>query len=372
MTASSKIKRLDEIESQLTPKEWAIRLADEMRKAGDKDQSAAVKAFEALLKRAMSAISKQVEEKHPGKKPEDVRAGAALHRALQTDFHALKKLLGQVNEDIRDQAEKAGLEAALKISTLQTIILQDAFVREPSGKTRDGRRKYSAGIVNLSIFQEFGFLYEDEEGRPINLDEIPKEDLVIYDAVEGPPLYAIPMTDAKGHVLKNKDGSIRRRRANGVIWCWASRFAELTKNKETAWVFYSEAIKILRRYLHQPVAFNLMFMTLFWKGDALIEMGHEKLVAHLDILGKDRKQVNRAIDAAFQIAYDEGIIEKPVQVRPAGYYKPTKKTGKERRKGMVYQWRRAARWRGGKVLPMVQTDGQLEGYNEGKTEKLKE
>jgi hypothetical protein len=248
----------------------------------------------------------------------------------------------------------------------------DVFVREPSGKTRDGRRKYSAGIVNLSILQEFGFLYEDDEGQPINLDETPKNDLIKYESVEGPPLYAIPMTDAKGNFLKNKDGSIRRRRANGVIWRWASRFAELTRDKETAWIFYSDAIKILRRYLHHPVAFNLMFSTLFWKGDVLIEMGHEKLIAHLDILGKDRKQVDNAIDAAFKAAFDEGIIDTPVHIRPAGYYKPTKKTGKERRKGKVYQWRRAARWRGGKVLPMVQADGQLEGYNEGKTEKPKE
>jgi len=246
------------------------------------------------------------------------------------------------------------------------------YIREPAGHRRDGRRKYREGMIELSILQEFGFYYEDEEGRPINLDEIPKEDLVKYESAEGPPLYAIPMKDGKGRFIKNKDGSIRRRQANAVGWRWNSRFAELTKNMETAWVFYLEAVEILRRYLHHPAAFNLMKLTLFWKGDALIEVGHERLIAHLDILGKDRKQVNRAIDAAFQAAYDEGIIDKPVQVRPAGYYKPTKKTGKERRKGMVYQWRRAGRWRGGRVLPMIQADGQLEAYNEGKTEKPKE
>jgi hypothetical protein len=246
----------------------------------------------------------------------------------------------------------------------------DVFVRQPAGHTKDGRRKYKAGIVNLSILQEFGFYYEDEDGRPIKLDEIPKEDLVQYQAIEGPPpIFAIPMLDGKGMVMKNKDGTIRRRRANGILWRWASRFAELTTNKETAWIFYSEAIKILRRYLHHPAAFRLMEMTLFWKGDALIEMGHERLVSHLDILGKDRKQVDRSIDAAFQAAYDEGIIDKPVTIREAGHYKPTKKTGKQRRKGMVYQWRRAKRWRGGKGLPVIQVEGQLEAYNEGKDEK---
>jgi len=284
---------------------------------------------------------------------------ADIARTMGHEPTASGRLSGHAYEDI----EETGLKLRRKSF--------DVFVREPSGKTRDGRRKYSAGIVNLSILQEFGFLYEDEEGRPINLDEIPKEDLVKYEAVEGPPLYAIPMTDAKGNVLKNKDGKVRRRQANGVIWRWASRFAELTKNKETAWIFYQDAIKILRRYLHHPAAFKLMMLTLFWKGDQLIEMGHEKLVAHLDILGKDRNQVNNAIDAAFKAAFDERIIDKSVQIRPAGYYKPTKKTGKERRKGTVYQWRRAARWRGGRVLPIVQADGQLEGYNEGKVDKPK-
>jgi hypothetical protein len=284
---------------------------------------------------------------------------ADIAKTMGHEPTASGRLSGHAYEDI----EETGMKLRRKSF--------DVFVRQPAGHTKDGRRKYKAGIVNLSILQEFGFYYEDEEGRPINLDEIPKEDLVKYEAVEGPPLYAIPMLDAKGNILKNKDGSIRRRQANEVSWRWASRFAELTKNKETAWIFYSEAIKILRRYLHHPVAFNLMFLTLFWKGDVLIEMGHEKLVAHLDILGKDRKQVNNAIDTAFKAAYDEGIIDKPVQVRPAGYYKPTKKTGKERRKGIVYQWRRAGRWRGGKGLPIVQADGQLEGYNEGKTENPK-
>ena len=247
----------------------------------------------------------------------------------------------------------------------------DIPIREPIGRTKDGRRKYRVGISTISILQEFQRYYEDEEGQPINLDEIPKEDVKTIDD-KTPPLYMIPILDEKGNVLKNKDGSIRFRRASGLEWRFLSRFAELARNKETAWIFYSEAIGILRRYLHQPVAFNLMLLTLFWKDDSLIEMGHEKLIAHLDILGKDAGQVNAAIDAAFKAAFDEGMIDKPPHIRPAGYYKPTKKTGKERRKGMVYQWRRAARWRGGKVLPMVQVDGQLEGYNEGKTEKPKE
>jgi len=284
---------------------------------------------------------------------------AEIARTMGYQPTASGRISGHVYEDI----EETGMKLRRKSF--------DVFVRRPAGHTKDGRRKYKAGLVNLSVLQEFGFMYEDDDGQPIKMDEIPKDQLVKYEAVEGPPLYAIPMTDDKGRFLRNKDGSIRRRQANEVSWRWASSFAELTKDKETAWIFYREAIDILRRYLNHPAAFKLMMRTLFWKGDKLIEIEHEKLIAHLGITGKDKDQVNHAIDAAFQAAFNEGIIDKPVQIRPAGYYKPTKKTGKERRKGMVYQWRRAGRWRGGRVLPAVQDDGQLEAYNEGKADKPK-
>jgi hypothetical protein len=246
----------------------------------------------------------------------------------------------------------------------------DIPIREPLGLTKDGRRKYKVGISTISILQEFQRYYEDEEGRPINLDEIPKDDIKVIDK-NTPPIYMIPLLDEKGNARKNRDGTIRYRRASGLEWRFLSRFAELARNKETAWVFYTEAIGILRRFLSQPTALNLMLLTLFWKGDQLIEMSHEKLVAHLDIRGKDADQVNRAIDAAFKVAFNEGIIDREVKIREAGYYKKTQKTGKERRKGKVYQWRRAAKWRGGKALPMVPIDGKLEAYNEDKDEKPK-
>lgn len=158
MTTSAKTKRLDEIESQMTPKEWVIRLIDEMRKEGT-GQSAAIKSFEELLKRAMSAIAKQAETKYPGKASEDIRGRTDLRRSLQIEFHALKKLIGQVNEKITDRAETAGLEAALKISSLQTIILQDAF-----GRTA----RKAAGWIK--VYETEG--KDEEENRQIMLDEL--------------------------------------------------------------------------------------------------------------------------------------------------------------------------------------------------------
>ena len=82
--------------------------------------------------------------------------------------------------------------------------------------------------------------------------------------------------------------------------------------------------------------------------------------------------LSRSIDAAFQDAMTEGIIDKPATVRPPGYYKPTKK-GKARRNDMVFQWQRAGKWKVGKDLIEI-TSNKLEPYNEGKdgkTEKPK-
>lgn len=246
----------------------------------------------------------------------------------------------------------------------------DVFIRKPEGQTKDGRRKWKGKLVNLSILQEFGFYYEDEEGQPIDLKAIPKDDLIKYEAVQGGPLFAIPALDANGKMIKNKDGSVRRKLANGISWRFASYFADLAKNRETSWVIYREQISILRRYLSKPASFDLIFKTLFWTGAMPIEMGHEALVVHLNIRSKDRKQVQKAIDEASASMLAEGIIDKPVIVREAGYYKPTPKTGRRRRVGKVYQWTRAAKWDPGRKLIAIDMAG-MEGYNEGKTEKPK-
>lgn len=159
MTMSSKTKRLDAVEIQLTPKEWAIRLVDESMKLKSYDGEGTIRVLTPILNQAGAAFGKQAEEKHPGNKPEDVRARYQLNQALRTEFHALKKLLAEVNLAIRDRAEKAGLEAALKISSLQTIILQDAF-----GRTA----RKAAGWIE--VYETEG--KDEEENRQIMLDEL--------------------------------------------------------------------------------------------------------------------------------------------------------------------------------------------------------
>lgn len=251
----------------------------------------------------------------------------------------------------------------------------EVFTREPVGVMKNGRRKWRTGLVELSILQEFGFSYEDEEGNPISLDSLKKDEkdkLIKYEQPEGPPLYAIPVTDEKGNFIKNDDGTIRRRPANGLQYRWSSRFAELSQDRGTSWVIYLEAVKILRRYLKKPVSFDLMEKTLFWRGSGQIEIGHDKMIQHLDIrsASKHAKRNQATIDEAFTDMLKEGIIDKPVTVREAGYYKPTPKTNRPRRKDKVYQWHRAAKWQPGRNLITVAED-RLEAVNEGKTESMK-
>lgn len=250
------------------------------------------------------------------------------------------------------------------------------FIREPAGHMKDGRRKWKIGLVDLSILQDFGFYYEDEEGQPINLKDIPEDQLIKYEAVKGKALFAIPMVDKHGNVIRNKDGKPRRRMANGVTWTFTSRIARLAEDRQTAWVFYADAVAILRRYLPKPASFDLILKTLFWTGSGLIEMSHDKLVAHLGIKTKDSRQAAAAIAAAFADALKEGIIDKPVTVRAAGYYQPSEKTGKPRRKDMVYQWKRSTKWQPAGNLIAVSDDSmeaniedQTEGSEEGETDQ---
>ena len=239
-----------------------------------------------------------------------------------------------------------------------------------------GRRKGKTSIVELAVFQEFGFSYEDKEGQPIDLDELPKDQLIKYEDGSKVALYAIPMTDTDGNVLYNKDGTPRRRMANGATWTFSSRLARDAMRRATSWVFFRDAVEPLRRHLTRPTSFRLMIKTLFWASPALIEMSHDKMVEHLGIKSKDGRQVQAQIDAAFADMLAEGFIDKPVTVRDRNYYKPTKKTGRPRRKDKVYQWRPAARFqpkKGGIAIDADAfqiEDGKPEVPQDGSQERL--
>lgn len=131
MIKSMTKKRLDKIEIQLTPQEWAIRFVDEMRKYPTETAFLKVIAVEtsseSLIFKPFLRLAEQAEERFSGKKPEDIRVRNHLVRKLQTDWHMLKNLIFTVNEKTNIQTESTGLKTTLKLSTLQVFCLQDAL-----------------------------------------------------------------------------------------------------------------------------------------------------------------------------------------------------------------------------------------------------
>src|SRR5713101_3085013 len=162
MATSTKQRRLDDIEVQLTPKEWAIRLAAEMRKHPRQEGfwKAITKGTyrDSLIVKPFFKLAEQAEAHHPGNSPEDIHARNQLNRKLRTEFHSLKGLIFKVNETITRKAETNGLKAALKLSTLHTLILQDAFGRTAS--------KAAASVEECKTADA------DEEERQVMLKEL--------------------------------------------------------------------------------------------------------------------------------------------------------------------------------------------------------
>lgn len=133
MTTATKSKRLDAVEVGLTPKEWAIRLADKMRSVpteADFYVAIAKGTFEESPHiRPYKALAEQAKQRHPGKAPDDHRAMVRANRSLRMEYHALKRLIVSANDHVKTAGNIAGLKAALKLARLETIVLQDAFGR---------------------------------------------------------------------------------------------------------------------------------------------------------------------------------------------------------------------------------------------------
>jgi len=288
-------------------------------------------------------------------RPQSARV-ADIAREMGYKLTKNEQAAGSVYENI--------IEAGWKLKTKNFDVLDWI----PAGKRADGYRKSHRAVITMSILQEFGRYYEDDEGQPVDRDERPRTDVQVIDRpfreydkkkadkdLPPMPVYMIPMMDDKGNALKDRKGNIRFHRANGISWVWSNRFQKMAMDPDQSWIIYSNIIPILRRQLQRPAAFNLIWMTLFYRS-RFIEMSHERLVAHLNIRSKDPVQVQRAVDAAFQAAFDEGIIDSLPTIKERGYYKPTKKTGRPRRVGKVYQWRKGGRLLGRRLQQLGQAD----------------
>jgi hypothetical protein len=180
MTTTTAKKHLEEIETYLTPKEWAIRLADELRKYPD--ALAHIKALVKLplrelpVQRPFYAFEKQAAERHPGDEPEDIRARNRLTDALWREFHTLKLLIRQVNDTMQRKIEIIGLLAALQLTALHCMILWEALDGFPSPlaewnhELTELLKDFFAHLAAVELVQDEHF-----DGHPILYPELEAE-----------------------------------------------------------------------------------------------------------------------------------------------------------------------------------------------------
>jgi len=131
MNNTDKSTRLDKIERQLTPKLWAIKLADEIRRYNS--QIEFLKAIgkgtyrQTPFTMPFYELAQQATERWPGGSPDDIRRGEALNNKLRKEFQALKTLINNINTEIQIKTETNRLKAALQLSKLHTLILKDSI-----------------------------------------------------------------------------------------------------------------------------------------------------------------------------------------------------------------------------------------------------
>ena len=133
MTTAATEKRLDKIEIQLTPKEWAIRLANEHRQYPSIEEWCRAVAKETpqecLMNKGFLALKMQAEQRYPGKRPEDIRLRNLLCDSLSEEYHKLKMLQRAASLAVAFRIDELSLRAALKFTQLHNLILQDATGR---------------------------------------------------------------------------------------------------------------------------------------------------------------------------------------------------------------------------------------------------
>jgi hypothetical protein len=132
MSDEKKNKRLDKIELQLTPKQWAIRLADEMRRYPSEKEF--LKAIgkgtfrQTPFTKPFFVLAEQAHQRWPDQNQEHRYKETELNRKLRMEFQALKMLINNINSAIKIKADGNKLKAELLLSKLQTLILKDSLV----------------------------------------------------------------------------------------------------------------------------------------------------------------------------------------------------------------------------------------------------
>jgi hypothetical protein len=124
------LKRLDAIEVKLTPKEWAIRLADEIRRhPGEPEflRALAKGAYrESPYVKPFLMLAKQAENRYPGQERENERARHKLSRALRMEYQALKSLINNISREVETKTDQGRLKIRALTGQLHGLISRAA------------------------------------------------------------------------------------------------------------------------------------------------------------------------------------------------------------------------------------------------------
>lgn len=234
----------------------------------------------------------------------------------------------------------------LKLRRRDIVLPIREFLEVKDGRTPGGTRKVARiREINTSLLQSFTFIYDDDVNlAALTANQRQELKAFVYPS-EGAPsegdsaVWALPELDGNGNIIRNQDGTPRRRRADAVAWQFSSVVAGLVKEKSMSWLVRLEDVQTINRYRSDPMTFELMWKTLFHTGN-IIEYSYDKLVKHLGVdtdRNRNRARIEAAVERAFDNLLKEGFIDKPVTIKEPGHW-PTTKSGRPRRAGRTYQW----------------------------------
>lgn len=131
MSVGAANKRLDQVEIHLSPKEWAVDFADEVRKYEQQkdfwNAMAKLEYRELLWTKALFNLSKQAALRYPGGRRDDHSQRCQLERELQTEYNFLLNFIRRTNDIVERDAERIILAMGVTAARLEDQILKDNF-----------------------------------------------------------------------------------------------------------------------------------------------------------------------------------------------------------------------------------------------------
>jgi len=135
MGKSAKQKRLnnllDSIEINLTPTQWAVSYADDIRRLPTNRE--ALKALakgayvESPLVKPYNFLSQQAQDRHPESQPHEVSVRTQLTQNLVREYHLLTTLIRKINADLDANLATVALMSLQETSNFDLLVLTHSF-----------------------------------------------------------------------------------------------------------------------------------------------------------------------------------------------------------------------------------------------------